>query len=326
MNQTHKTDELTGYFKMPIFFQVFFKDGSSSTKKAWLSHASDTVYVSAPNDSPVEYTLFDPESNVLKTLEFQRNFEELSAQALNAKNMIDRYDALAALKETGLDQKRDLLIRLFNKETFNVIKNEVISQLAKDDNAASISLFNRALHDKDLTVRRAVVDNLETFPNAIVADVENLLTDSSYVTIENTLRKLYKLYPEKAKVYLDKTKGVMGHNNNVRITWLEIAAKEAKAGTTEQDQLVEYTSNRYEFLTRVKAMGAAERLVFCNDALVRNLFNAALSSNTRLGGPAIRTLKVLIAKPENLKLAKGIFEMGTWKDWESKALTEALKP
>lgn len=326
VNQTHKTDELTGYFRMPVIFEVHFKDGSSSTKKEWVSRASDTVYVSAPNDSPVEYTLFDVGSHVLKTIEFNKSFEELSAQALNAKNFIDRYDAITALKETSIDKKRDLLIRVFGKESFHAIRNEIIAQLNKDNSDAAISLFKRALHDKDHLVRRAVVDNLETFPDVIISDVEALLTDSSYVTIENTLRKLYKLYPSKVKDYLEKTKGVMGHNNNVRILWLEISAKESAAveKTMSEKKLVEYCSNRYEFRTRGRAMEAVERLSICNDELIRNLFNAALYTNTRLSGPAIKTLKSLTKKPENLTMAKGIFEMGTWKDWEKKILSDAL--
>jgi len=35
-----------------------------------------------------------------------------------------------------------------------------------------------------------------------------LLKDSSYITIEVTLRKLVKLYPAKTQTYLDATQGV----------------------------------------------------------------------------------------------------------------------
>lgn len=328
VKQTHKVDELTGYFKMPVVFEVYFKDGSSSTKKAWIGRASDTVYVSAPNESAVDYALFDPGSHVLKTIEFKKSFEELSAQALNAKNFIDRYDAIVALKETNLDTKRDLLMKVFAKETFHPIRNEIIAQLSRDNSMAAQSLFKRALHDKDHLVRRAVVDNLETFPDAIGSDVEALLTDSSYVTIENTLRKLAKLYPAKTQEYLAKTKGVMGHNNNVRILWLEISANSAATADEKEaskKKLVEYCSNRYEFRTRGRAMEAIERLGYCDDALIMNLFNAALYTNTRLSGPATKTLKTLFQKRENLEMAKLDFQSATWKDWEKKIIGDLLK-
>ncbi|HLP20692.1 MAG TPA: M1 family metallopeptidase [Chitinophagales bacterium] len=326
--QTQKVDELTSYFKMPVVFEVYFEDGSSSSKKVWLSHAADTVYVSAPAGQLVDYALFDPAGNVLKTITFKKNFDELSAQLQKAKNMIDRYDALFGLRDIDMEKKRDLLLKVFAKETFNQMRGEVVMQLANDRNTATIELFKRAAHDRDHLVRRAVVDELAEIPESVLPDIENLLADSSYVTIENTLRKLCKLYPAKVTQYLEKVKSVKGINNNVRIAWLEINCREqpASADTAAwHKELVGYTSNRYEFRTRLKAIDAIERLKYADEELIGNLFNACLSPNGRLGNPASRTLKSLLKQESVKSMAQGIYSLNAWKDWEKKIIEAQLK-
>jgi aminopeptidase N len=326
VNQLQKTDNLTSYFKMPLVFEVHFKDGSSSIKKAWLSHANDTVYVTAPDDKEIDFTLFDPSGNVIKTVDFKKSYEELCAQAERAQNMIDRYDALVALREFEVEKKRDLLLKLYNKETFTQLKGEVIIQLANDKSAAALSLFKNALHDQDFLIRRAVIDNLSEIPESLLPDAERLLTDSSYNTIENTLKKLCKLYPTNSAKYFAATKGVRGINDNVLFTWLELNAKAAQQENTSfAKQLVPYTSNQYEFRTRVKAMDALERLGYCDENLIKNLFDACLYNNNRLSNPASRTLKSLLKKDNNLEVAKGISALGTWLDWQKEILEKQLK-
>ena len=323
VNQTQNTDELTGYFKMPLVFEVHFKDGSSTTKKEWLSRAADTVYLSAPVGKEIDYTLFDPAGNVLKTVEFKKTYEELSAQAESAKNMIDRYDALIALRDFETEKKRDELVKIFNHETFHQTKEEVVGQLSKDTNAVSLALLKRALHDKDFQVRKAVVENTDKVHESILSDFENLLSDSSYYTIESTLRKLCKQYPDKAAQYLNRVKDVMGMHNNVRIAWLELncsALAQEESTTDKQKQLVEYTSNRYEFRTRGKALDALERLNYCDEDLIKNLFNACVSPNSRLANPASRVLKKLLKTEAKAKMARMLLELTPYKPWELKII------
>ena len=328
VNQTQATDNLTGCFKMPLVFEVYFKDGSSSAKRVWLSHAGDTVYVSAPAGKEVEYTLFDPGANVLKVVEFKKSFEELSAQVLKAKNMIDRYDALVSLGYYDADKKRDLLLKVYDKETFNQMRVSVIGQLAKDRDSVTIALLKRAATDKDHLVRRAVIDDLNEYPEQLLPVLEKLLTDSSYVNIENVLRKLCRQYPDKKQTYLDAVKSIKGVNNNVRIAWLEINCKENTDNpqlSAWRKELAGYTSNRYEFRTRNKAAEAIERLKYCDEDVIKNLFNACLSANGRLANPSSRVLKALLKDPANYDTAKAIYNLNVWKDWQRVILEAQFK-
>ncbi|MCW5909218.1 MAG: M1 family metallopeptidase [Chitinophagales bacterium] len=325
IRQTHQTDELTGYFKMPVVLEVHFADGSSSVKREWIGNQFDTVYVNAPVGKQVSYTLFDPGSNILKTISFSKSLNELKAQATNAKHMIDRYDAICEMRATETELKRDFLISLFNRGDYNRVLIEIISQLAYDRTPAAIQLFRDALKHPDFQVRRAVVEKLNEFPEAILPDVENLLADSSYITIETVLRKLCRRYESKAADYLNRVKNIKGLNNNVRIAYIELLEK-GKAATKEQiAELVGYTSNNYEFRTRGKAFEAVQRLQLCTPEIISNLFNAALYTNSRLSGPAVSALKSLLSSSANKEMAKGIFELTPWQQWEKEALEKIIQ-
>jgi aminopeptidase N len=324
VKQTQKTDELTSYFKMPVVFEVYFTDGSSSVKREWIGKEYDTVYVNAPAGKQISYVLFDPASNVLKTVTFSKTLEELKAQAINAKHLLDRYDALLALQSFDIDSKRDLLHQIFYKGDFHPILTEVIAQLAYDRNPSTVPLFKNALHNSALQVRRAVVEKLADYPVDIVPDVEDLLTDTSYFTIETALRRLCKRYPEKTNVYLEKVKDIKGLHNNVRITYLELSLRQSPSATGLQEELVMYSSKKFEFRTRIKAIEAIERLQLCNSEIINNLFNASLYTNNRLNGPASRALRSLLTKAENKEIAKGIFELTPWKDWEKEILEKIV--
>lgn len=324
VQQTHKTDELTAFFKMPVVFEVHFSDGSSSVKREWISRQFDTVYVNAPVGKEISYTLFDPASNILKTVKFNKSKEELKAQALNARYMIDRYDALIAMQELSTEFKSEILYSVFNSNTSPQILVEVISQLSNDRQPGTIALFKKALRHPDFQVRRAVVEKLTEYPEELLPDIEKLLADTSYYTIETTLRRLCKRYPEKATQYMEVVKNIKGLHNNVRIAFLELLLKQNNTDAEALKELTTYTSNLFEFRTRVKAIEAVERLQICNSELIGHLFNASLYTNNRLNGPASRTLRLLIANPANRETAKGIFELTPWQDWERKILEKIV--
>ncbi len=326
VNQKQKVDELTGYFKMPVVFEVHFKDGSFSGSREWVSRAADTVYLNATIGAEIDYVLFDPGSSVLKTVEFKKSFEELSSQLLNAKHFIDRYDALHALLDTSVERKRDLLLAAFAKNNFQTLQAEIVLQLSKDNNPASINLLRTALHDKDMMVRRSVIDYLDTFPLSLMPDVQILLNDTSYINCETALRKLCKQFPDRAETYLAETDNLYGINNNLRMAWLEMKIKYGTTGIEEaRKQLTDYSSNRFEFRTRGRAFDAIERLDYCNEEIIKNLFNACTYTNSRLANPAARCLKSLLKTSTNAEMARNIFKANTWKDWETKIIEAQLK-
>ena len=318
VNQIHQIDEYTGVFKMPIVFQVFYKDGTNDSKKEWIDKQSQTVRIDNPNHKKVDFVLFDPGSIILKTVNFKKSLEELKSQAMKAPNMIDRYDALVALKSFSLDDRRETLANAFKKETFQATKSEILSQLSSDlNNENTIQLYNAALKDNDAQVRFAAIQDLNDIPTSLLPNAEALLRDSSYNVVETTLEKLCSKYPDNTSKYLNFTSDVYGMGNSVKIKWLELkCVNNAMADDSSHLKLVDYTSNAFEFRTRVNAMNALQRLFYIDEKLVRNLFDAALNPNTRLTNPAMSVLDYYYKTNWMKTVIQKVYRDGHYTGWQ----------
>ena len=322
IKQTHTTDSLTHLFKMPIVCQVHYTDNTKDSVRVMVSEKETIVIVPNTSRRIIAYTLFDPGYQVLKSVTFLKNYSETIFQARKAPNMIDRYEALVALRDTSMFRKKSDLLDLYAREKNYNIKEEVIYQLRNDTSPESIALFKKALKDDNFNIRRAVIDGIEYIPASLLTDCEKLLTDSSYVTIEMTLNKLCKLVPLNKDKYLSMTNTTIGISKNVRIAWLTLMGE--KNIDSVKNELVDYTSHSYEFRTRVKAMDALEHLHYGNESLIKNLCDAVMSSNSRLAGPAERVLRKLIATEEFKSLATNYYKSAILKDWQQEKLKTAI--
>jgi aminopeptidase N len=220
------------------------------------------------------------------------------------------------MKNLPVDQKREALIDAFQKNSYHAIRTEIVSQLIFDKNEKSIQLIKQAIHDKDPQVRKGVITNAIHLEETLLSDYESLLLDSSYVTITTAMEKLCFQFPGNTQKYLDKTKDIEGtRGKDVKIKWLEISA----ASTNEKtylDQLVKFTSNSYEFITRGNAMASLRRLNYFDADALNNCLNAAISSNGRLAGPAAETIKYFYAQPKFKKMILDVVAIKQLKDWE----------
>ncbi len=322
--QVQDTDELTSYFKMPLVFEVHFTDGSKVADRFWLSRANDTVYLPIPVGKEIAFTLFDPASNVLKEVNFPKSYKELAAQAEYAPHIIDRYDALVALRDSVSTAKDNLLNKLFNANGFYALQDEILLQLSKTTNNAFASIIKQALQSKDAAIRKSAIENIIELPDDVLPVAEKILADSSYINIENMLRKLCLNFPDKKQQYLELTKDIVGLNYNVRVLWLELQCqdldKTALADNVFIKQLAELASNRYEFRTRVRAFEALERIGYCDEAVVNYLLNAAVYTNGRLANPAAKCLRSFIRKGNYEQMIMGIYSLGAWSEHDRRII------
>jgi len=299
VEQTQPVNEVMGLFKMPINFEVHYSDGTLDKKTEWIEKQTQVVQVPNKHKADISYVLFDPNSLVLKTVAFDKPFEMLKAQALHASYMLDRYDAVCAMRSIAPEKKRDLLKKVYKANSFYAIKTEIVSQLL--DDKGSEDIIRMALHDKDVQVRKGVITSTKKIALSLMADYEPLLRDSSYVTIVTALEKLCFSFPANTQKYLVETRGIEGTNgSNVLVKWLEIAIND-KADMAQVSQLVDLTSESYEFLTRTNAMAALKRLNYFDDRVLANCISAALRPNGRLSGPASETIKYFYAQDKYKK-------------------------
>nr|MDQ3073075.1 HEAT repeat domain-containing protein [Bacteroidota bacterium] len=340
ISQIHEVTELVGYFRMPVVVEVHYKDGTYSTQKEWVDGAGHRMAIPNEGNKEVAFVLFDPGNEILKTVTFEKQPEELMAQALGAPLMIDRYDALVALRATETGVKRDALIKIYDKETFHATKAEIISQLAEDEDLASIALIAKALQDKDHRVRLSAVENVKIISPGQRALFESLLKDSSYVIIEKTLVKLCSQFPSSKNQYLAQTNDMMGLNRSLRITWLALSAgkqediRQARSVETlitiggydagTMSELIDYTSPSYEFRTRNNAFEALKSLNHLDDRVIANLFDAMLSFNSRLANPAGTVLAYFYQQSDKKAAIDGYFRNTKWEPWQEDILRKHL--
>ncbi|MGB1247570.1 MAG: M1 family metallopeptidase [Chitinophagales bacterium] len=289
VEQTHELTDLVGYFKMPIVFQVHYTDGSFDEIKKMVEGESTEVKVPNTEEKEISFTLFDPNWNVLKTVDFEKTYDELVAQASNAPNMIDRHDAILALDDFDIEEKRKDLLSIYDNEDFYANKVAIIKQIANDEHKKTGKTLIAALDDEHHEVRRAVLQNMDEISADMAIHIEGLLLDDSYVTIELALKKLCKNFPEKTADFLAKTKDIDGHNYNIKITWLRIANENNMSGYLYQ--LYDFTSHSYEFRTRLKAMNAIDQLGYFSKEYVGHLLDATANFNRRLNKTAKDYLK-----------------------------------
>jgi hypothetical protein len=279
--QIHETNDLVGLFKMPVVFEVHYKDGSFDKSTAWIENKYNEVVILNPGKKAIDFALFDPGRQVVKKVNFEKSFDELSAQAQKAENMIDRYDALIALRQMSVADKKELLIKCYSKEKFHLTKTEIIEQLAQDNTSGSIELFHEALNDPDANVRKSILLNFKPIPLVLIDDFEKCLTDYSYLNIELALDNLCSSFPQNVDRYLEMTKNMTGWRGmNIRMKWLQIAI-----GSGKQEylpELIGYTGPKYEFETRMNSLNVLKHLRYMDETTLSNARSAGKHWNNKL--------------------------------------------
>jgi aminopeptidase N len=324
VKQVQKRNDVVGLFKMPIWFEVHYTDGTMDRVQKWIAAETEIVDIPNPSGKQIAYALFDPNNEVLKSVSFEKPAEWVKNQALSAANLLDRYDALQAMRTWPADQKREIMKQVYNKETFQSTKGEIVFQLLNDDNETSRSLVRAAIADKDAMMHKHVINNTETIPAALLSDYEKLLNSASYDVVVNALEKLSMQFPENAARYLDATKGIAGTvGRNVEVKWLEVKARSMN-DKESMDKLVALTNQSYEFRTRTNAAQALKRLDFFNADLMKNLLDAGLSPNGRLAGPCNEVLLYFYNQDRYHKMIGDYVASQAWKEWQFGILDRLL--
>lgn len=320
VDQIQEQNNEVGLFKMPINIEVHYRNGKMNSKQVWIDKITQNISIPNDDNETIAYVLFDPGSYILKKIKFDKSFEELSFQAKQAKHFIDRYDAVVAMRGTDIQKKRAFLIERFSAEKHAAIKSEIVSQLSGDSYPTTIDFLKIAIKDPSAEVRGSVMQNIGSNKKELQDEIETSLLDSSYQNMGMAMDILMAINPDKKSEYLDKTKMYYGLGNRFRIKWLEylyqIPAKQAEA----IKELVDYTSESFEFQTRKNAFESLLRQGYLDQNVVKNSTSATMSSNTRLANPVKEVIKSYCINDNNKTLFKAYWSQQKWEPWQQKII------
>jgi HEAT repeat protein len=324
IEQIHPQDELTKPFAMPIVVEVHYKDGTKDSKTAWIDKVFQNVLVPNPSNKDIAFTLFDPSSNILKRVTFKKSFSELREQVLKAPNMIDRYDALTALKQIDDPGKEEVLSKVYAKETFHAMKSEVVNQMHEVKSSTAMSIIGKALEDKSEDVRKSALNGFRIIPKEMKSTIERMLQDESYAIVTTALEKLSEAFPSEIPVFLEKVGNEIGHYAQIRIKALEIRSGNGDAWAL--DSLIDFTGPYHEFWTRRNAINALKRINTFNEKALWNMLDASWNPNSRLASTAVETLQYFAQQTDRKMLmisAKN--SKSNWAPWQKKQWEQILR-
>ena len=209
----------------------------SEYKKRWLE--------SSLIDTSKAYELLVDKSKSLKIL------FDLQDKIKNGEITADSYNWYWQQSNSAY-LKRHLLEAYFNKLPRKIIEEVFTSS--------------------DIKLRQVLSEKFQEIPPELKSDFESLLNDDSYITIENTLLKLWSSYPNERKKYLNATKNMVGlPNMNIRLLWLTLAifTDDFEAEKTQEyfNELSGYTSASFSWDIRLKAFQYLGEIGFTDEAL-----------------------------------------------------------
>ena len=326
IKQVHEQNELVDLFKMPILFQLHYQDGSFEEKQVIIEVQTHEVSFQIPAGKEISFALFDPNSQILKKVQFQKSTSMLKAQAVNAPFMLDRYDAVAALVEREFDAKEAFLMQRYQAERFHAIKSEIIKYFLPQLNATSFELAKMAINKGDTEVKKILLASTLRIPEELETEYSKLLKDSSYQVVEQALTLLCFYYPKNAEKYLTTCDGLVGdRSHNVRIEWLKQAY--LHRGKLEYVQeLSDLCGESYEFLTRVKAAEALKELNYFDTKALANMLHATFSFNRRLVGPVRAVIDHFFEQTTYKQMIVNYVSIKQWDDDEFNKVKRYLKP
>lgn len=205
-----------------------------------------------------------------------------------------------------------IIKRYWNTSISHTLKENIIYRYHK---SLSDEFLSSIFEIDDVKVRQALALALEQVPSELKSKYESLLTDQSYITIENVLYKLWGHYPQDRITYLNLTRNIEGFaNKNVRLVWLSLAL--LTKGYEEENkqvyyaELAGYTSPYYSFELRQGAFQWLDQVFGYTDQNLKDLINASVHHSWQFRKFARQLLDKLLGdekyKNRFMKLSEGL--------------------
>ncbi|MEN8137655.1 MAG: M1 family metallopeptidase [Bacteroidota bacterium] len=277
----------------------------------------------------------------IKSFEIDPNIEALAEftvikptsfwkeQALKGSSSYSRWNAVKNLENSDPDKKLKIYSKVnLKEENYNVV-SEIYSQIKHEHSKSAIKLKTKILKLKDIDLRKSIITQTIQIGADDKTYFEDFLNTKSYDLTAASLDLLCKSFPGESDKYLSITKNITGATiPAVRLSWLMNAVKYGSFTELEKQifagELVDYTSNSFEFNTRLLALQKLFEIQYFNKELLINLVNGASSFNYRLAGPYRDVLKAMKEQTDFKEALENLLAGNELNDGEKTALKKVL--
>ncbi len=205
-------------------------------------------------------------------------FEKAKEYLVSNSTNIPSFLKLKWKLTTSLEDKSNIIKKYWETPSDVELKRRMVLRYHK---SFTPEMLRKAFDSKSIRIRQALTLAYSKIPLELKNDYESLLEDESYITKENALYRLWISFPQDRRMYLDKTKGVIGlPNKNVRLLWLLLATlTKDYEDDLKKEHLLElhgYTSPRFSMETRQAAFGIIGDVLEYTDQNLLDLIDACI--------------------------------------------------
>jgi len=206
-------------------------------------------------------------------------FQTEEANVLLKKNkFIQALFETQQLRKKTFAENKETYKTILQSNAFYPVKTEILYQIKYIPFEDKKELLELALQTNDIKVRQSVAEFTDEIPLEFKSKYEALLEDNSYDTKEIAFMNLWKNFPDSRNNYLAKAQNWTGGNDkSLRILFLTFSILSTEGNSTAKtnyyNELVEYTSSKYESSVRQNAIVNALTINDKDTAVLKNLVN-----------------------------------------------------
>ncbi|MCK0159690.1 M1 family metallopeptidase [Allomuricauda sp. F6463D] len=209
------------------------------------------------------------------------------------------------------ERSEKIVTRVWGNIKSNKLKENL---LLNHGGKLSSEFLTNILKSEGLKVRQAVLLSQSSIPTALQTDIEVLLKDKSYTTVEVALYRLWTDFPENRNKYLDETNEITGFpNKNIRLLWLTLALVTQEYNPDDKalyfDELSEYTGAEHHFETRLLAFQYLKTIGGFTDVTLKNLVESCSHHVWHFKKSARKILEEFLRAEGNVARIKGLYPL-----------------
>lgn len=265
------------------------------------SHAFENIETNDFLEALGAYTGADLDDFRREWLENKRFPEEEAMASLTRNNFIRSYVDHVKDSAPPVVLYNDY-VRVLKGDAYYPLKQYLLRRAVSWPLALKDSLWSFALEQGDLRTRQGVALAADTITGHLKPHFETLLDDSSYITVQEALLKLWMAFPEHREAYLRKTAQLKGlEDRALRVLWLGLAlfTPEFREEAPELfEELTAYTGPKYQFEVRQQALNMLFQTGGFTKASLLNLIGGTHHPSWQFSRFCKSMLDRLVVQPE----------------------------